>query len=608
MRSTRGIHMKFTKPVLAAAISTAFSFPALSTAAEQSPIIVTATRTAQTVDDSLASVTVITAEQIAQKQPNDLHELLTAISGIDISNSGGIGKATSIYMRGTNSSHVLFLIDGIRIGSATLGTPSIQDIPVDLIERIEIVRGPRASLYGSDAIGGVIQIFTKKGTAKETADIVISAGTYKTKKLTANISTSSDSTRYNISASQFETEGFNALKTSDLDLDGYNSSSIGLSVKHSITDKSYLDFTFQHTNGVNEYDDSFTASNIKKAEFVQQVTGIKYYVPVATNWNMTISSSQSEDKSDNFTNAKFVSRFNTTKTNALWQNDITISDNQLLTLGVDFLNDSVVSTTNYNKTSRDNSAVFVQHQLNGINNDLQLAFRNDNNQAFGAHLTGNIAWGHNFTNKFRVISSYGTGFKAPTFNNLYYPSSGNPNIVPEESESFEIELRGKYAKTKWNMSVYQNNISNLIVYPAPTYAVTNVGNTKIKGIDFSLNTRFAGWSTQLEVSFLDPRDTDTDKILARRTQSSLRLDLDKTSGKWMTGISFISQGYRFDDTKNLKRLDGYNLVNLRASYAVSKKMSIKWKIENLFDAQYQTVKNYNNPGVSAYVTVVYKGF
>ena len=600
--------MKFSKPALIAAVSTALTFPTISSAEEQSPIIVTATRTAQTADESLASVTVITSEQIAQQQPNDLHELLTGISGIDIANSGGIGKSTSIYMRGTNASHVLFLVDGVRIGSATLGTPSIQDIPVDLIERIEIVRGPRASLYGSDAIGGVIQIFTKKGSKKETASITISSGSYKTRKLLANISASAGSTKYNVSASQLETEGFNALKTSDQDLDGYNNSSIGLNVKHSISDKSYLDFNFQQSKGLNEYDDSYTASNIKKAEFVQQITGIKYYVPVSTNWNMTISSSQSEDRSDNFTNAKFVSKFNTTKTNALWQNDITVSDNQLLTFGVDFLNDSVVSSTNYNKTSRDNSAVFIQHQLNGDSNDLQIALRNDNNQSFGAHLTGNLAWGYNFSNKFRAIASYGTGFKAPTFNNLYYPSSGNPNIKPEESESFEIELRGKYTKTKWGISLYQNNISNLIVYPAPTYAVTNVGSTRINGVDFSLSTQLAGWNTQLEASFLDPRNTDTNKFLARRTQQSLRLNLDKRSGKWTTGLSIISQGYRFDDTKNTKRLDGYNLITLRASYAVSKKMSIKWKIENLFDAQYETAKNYSNPGVSGYISIIYKGF
>lgn len=598
--------MNFSKPVFLAALATTFSFPIL--AEEQSPIIVTATRTAQTVDDSLASVSVITAKQIEQQQPNDIRDLLTSVAGIDMTNSGGLGKPTSIYMRGTSSKHILVMIDGIKIGSATLGSIAFQHIPVSQIERIEIVRGPRASLYGSNAIGGIIQIFTKQGKADPSFYIELMHGSNNTSKASAGLSGKVNKTSYSLNTSYLNTDGVNALETSDKDEDGYNNSSISANIKHNFSSSSYLSFNLLHAAGNNEYDDSFTPANELNADFTQQTAGMSYVSVPLESWQVTLKTGQSRDKSENFKNNLADGTFITDRDTYSWQNDITLDDSLILTAGVDYQNDKVTSTTLYDKTSRNNTGYYIQQQWLGKENDLIAALRVDDNQAFGNHTTGNIAWGHNFSNNLKLITSYGTAFKAPTFNDLYWPVSGDPTIKPEESESYEIELRGKHTISNWSLSIYHTNISNLIVYPPPTYAVTNLGNTVINGIELNLNTKLAGWDTHAQLSLLDPRDKDTNKILQRRTQQTLRIDMDKSAGKWTTGLSFVGQGHRYDNPANTTKISGYGIINMRASYSVSKKFKWKWRIENLLDKKYETAKNYNNSGLGLFVGLQYQGF
>jgi len=583
--------------------SLAISLAALSSASyaiEQDAVIVTATRTAQTVDETLSSVTVITEKQIQQQQAHDLPSLLTAISGIDMSVNGGMGKKTSIFMRGTSSTHLLVMVDGIKMGSATSGDIAFQHIPVNQIERIEIIRGPRASLYGSEAIGGVIQIFTKKGKAQQQTYAEVGYGSYATNTFAAGISGKSDKTSYAFNATHLSNEGFDAEKDSETDLDGYKNNSLSLNLSHELSKTSALAVNLLHASGETEYDGSYT----NNTDFLQQTAGLQYTLAAAQNWNIKLNASQSLDESDNFKDATFKSKFNTARDTFSWQNDINLSDNQLLTIGVDYQNDTVDSTTKYDESSRNNAAGFIQHQWFGEKNDLQISARRDDNQAFGAHSTGGISWGHEFANKLRLISSYGSAFKAPTFNQLYYPSYGNSKLKPEESKSYEMELRKTSDWGKWSMSAYQTNITNLI----SGNPVSNVDKARIRGLELRLNTVIAGYNTQLEVAAIDPRDEVTNKILQRRTQRTAKLNIDKEYGKWASGMSIVAQGKRYDDKANEKLLKGYTTFNLRTRYAFTKSFSIKGKIENLFDDEYETAKDYNSPGRSVFVTLSYTGF
>lgn len=578
--------------ILAALSSTTYAI-------EQDSVIVTATRTAQTVDETLSSVTVITEEQIQQQQAHDLPSLLTAINGIDMSVNGGLGKKTSIFMRGTSSTHLLVMIDGVKMGSATSGDIAFQHIPVNQIERIEIVRGPRASLYGSEAIGGVIQIFTKKGKARQQSYADVGYGSYATNTFAAGISGKLGKTSYAFGATHLSSEGFSAKDGSETDKDGYKNNSVSLNLSHELSQTSDLSLNVLQAYGETEYDGFYNST-----DFLQQTTGLQYTFAASQNWNVKLNASQSLDEGDNFSNAVFQSKFNTTRDTFSWQNDINISDNQLLTVGVDYQNDKVDSTTKYDESSRSNTAGFIQHQWFGEKNDLQISARNDDNQAFGSHSTGGISWGHEFADKLRFISSYGTAFKASTFNQLYFPSYGNSKLKPEESESYEMELRKNSDWGKWSVSAYQTNITNLVA-GSP---VSNVDKAEIRGLELRLNTVIAGYNTQLEVAAIDPRDKETNKILQRRTQRTAKLNIDKEYGKWASGMSIVMQGERYDDKANENLLEGYTTLNLRTRYAFTKSFSIKGKIENLANVEYETAKDYNSPGRSAFITLSYVGF
>ncbi len=594
--------------VLKIAITTSIIFTSnnIIAAEDNNIIIVTATRTAQTADDSLASVTVITQKQIEQRQANDIPELLNGIQGIDISNTGGLGKSTSIYMRGTNASHVLVLIDGIRIGSATLGTASLQSIPISQVERIEIVRGPRTSLYGSDAIGGVIQIFTKKVKSNNT-NLSIGYGSRNTTKLSAGFNTTKENSQFSVNVGYLKTDGFNALKTSDPDKDGYKNTSVSANYKYQFSKQSYLTATFLRAEGNNQYDDSFTIANVVDADFVQQVAGVNYVFSALKGWQVSLKVNQNQDKSSNFKNGTANGTFNTQRDTFSWQNDISLSDSLLLTAGIDYQNDKVDSTTAYNKSTRDNKGYFIQQQWFGDNNDILAAIRVDDNEAFGNHTTGNISWGTDLSDTLRLISSYGTGFKAPTFNNLYFPNSGNPTIKPEESASYEIELRGVTTATQWGLSVYHTEISNLIVYPAPTYKVTNLDSATIDGIEMNATLKQTNYDTRVELAYINPVNSATKKILPRRSKSSFRINIDENTGKWRSGLEIIMKGSRYDNTSNTKKLGGYALVNLNSRYPISKKWMLRGKIHNLFGKKYQTASNYNSEELGIYVSINYLG-
>jgi vitamin B12 transporter len=598
--------MNIARHAILVTLATSFSIPAI--AEEQSPIIVTATRTVQTVDDTLASVTVITREQIEQQQAHDLVALLTSVSGIDMVNNGGLGKTSSILMRGTSSKHVLVMIDGIKIGSATLGSIAFENIPLSQVERIEIVRGPRSSLYGSNAIGGIIQIFTREGKGDATFNAELGYGSDNLTKVNAGFSGKANNTSYSINAGYLSTDGFDSLQSNNNDEDGYENASLSANIKQELSNTSSLAFNFLHATGTNEYDSSYYPSAFMESDFTQTSGGITYTAAPMKSWELILKASQSHDKNENFQNNVDTGVFITDRDMYSWQNNFTFSDDLILTAGVDFQKDKVSSsTTTYDKTSRDNTGYYVQQQWLGNKNDLTAALRLDDNQTFGNKTTGNIAWGHSFANATKIITSYGTAFKAPTFNDLYWPDTGfgggNPNLKPEESNTTEIELRKKHAWGKTSVSVYNTQIENLISGWPPV----NVNKAEISGIEIRLSTNIFGWETKAEYALLDPRDTVTDKILQYRSQQTLRIDMDKKAGKWSTGMSFIGQGYRFNDTANTDRVSGYGIINLRASYAMTKKLLVKWKIDNVLDKKYEITRDYNNSGITGFVSLVYQG-
>lgn len=575
-------------------------------ATTEEAVIVTATRTARTADETLASVSVITREDIERTQAKSVAELLAGEAGINVTVNGGYGKSTSVFLRGTNSDHTLVLIDGIRVGSATLGTAPWQYLPLDQIERIEIVRGPRSSLYGSEAIGGVIQIFTRQPTKKFQGQAEAGYGTYGTSKLSAGISGADGDTSYNLSAGHFNTDGIDAKTSSagnEGDRDGYRNESYSAKLIHRLAGGAEIELHTLRARGHTEFD-----GNPNQTAFIQDVTDARLGFAPTNNWNVKLQAGTSRDYTDSFKNGLFSSTFNTLRHVASWQNDVTLAKDQLLTLGADYQDDRVGSTTAYTRTERADTGVFLQHQSKFGDHDLLVGLRRDDNEQFGIHNTGNLAWGYALSQRLRARLSYGTAFKAPTFNQLYFPGFGDPNLRPERSKTYEAGLRGRQNWGSWNVSAFQTNIENLIatVTVSGVSTAQNVDKARIKGLETEISTKLADWETRATLTLLDPRDTGRDTVLNRRAKRSLKLATERADGKWRYGTSLLVQGHRYDNVSNTTRMGGYGIVNFQAQYDLSKQWVVRGNLDNAFDKDYETVSTFKSPGRTLFISLSYR--
>lgn len=586
-------------------------------ATDLDPIIVTATRTAQTADETLASVTVITREKIERQQASSVQDVLRGVAGLAIANTGGLGKATSVFLRGTESDHVLVLIDGVKVGSATLGTTAFQHIPVEQIERIEIVRGPRSSLYGSEAIGGVIQIFTRKGGGALKPFFSIGGGSHQTYSASAGVSGGGERGWFNVSASGIDTGGFNACDgrpppggagcfTYEPDKDGYRNLSGSLRAGYRFDNGLEMDVRALRAEGKNEFDGRF----VNESESVQQILGGTLRFSPADRWHITLTAGRSRDESDNFKDGAFRSRFDTERDTLSFQNDLSFAPDHLLTVGADYQDDRIDSTTAYAVTSRDNTGLFTQYQGRFGAHDVQLSLRRDDNKQFGNRNTGGAAWGYAPSEGLRLTASYGTAFKAPTFNELYFPGFGNPNLRPEESRSFELGLGGKAVWGRWSLNAYETRVDDLIAFDAATWAPVNIDQARIRGLEAVLGTQLGGWDLNTNLTLLDPENrsvgANDGNVLPRRARQSLRLDADRDFGRYRLGATLLAAGKRYDDLANTRALGGYATIDLRAEVALAKDWRVQARVENLFDKDYQTAAFYNQPGRGLYLTLRYQ--
>lgn len=455
-------------------------------------VVVTATRTAQTADETLASVSVITREEIERSQFTSVAELLRSTPGITLTNSGGIGKSTGVFLRGTSTKDLLVLVDGVRVGSATLGQVSFEELNLSQVERIEVVRGPRSSLYGSDAAGGVIQIFTRRGGGKLTPSFSVSTGSKRTSSGEFNLAGGSERQWFNAGISGITTDGFDARTTGSDDKDGYHSQSVNLRAGTKIGDSHELEGFFTNTDSENEFD-GFQ----DRTDSLTQVLGVRSRSDLSENWTLHASAGRSWDHTKSFSGSAFSSRFETVRDSVSIQNDFAVSDNSLLTAGVDYQKDSIESSNNYAVDSRVNNAVFAQYLLSLGQADMQFNLRNDDNEQFGNHTTGGVAFGYAFNDYLSLHTSYGTAFKAPSFNDLYYPFSGNPNLKPEESDSFEIGLKGQLNNLNWATTLYQTDFENMIAWaptgPGGSWVPSNVNEARIRGLELAADYTLDAW-------------------------------------------------------------------------------------------------------------------
>ena len=606
---------------LGACTAVLLAAPAAAEVALLPETVVTATRIARTADETLAPVSVLTRDDIERLQARSLPDLLRGLPGVAFTNSGGRGQQTSLFLRGAESDHVLVLVDGMRVGSATTGLFELQHLPIALIERIEVVRGPRASLYGSDAIGGVVQIFTRRGGGEPRAYGTLGAGSRGTLDATAGLSGGGDRGWFNLTGNFAREDGINTrdlLVASEPDRDGFRNRGVSLRAGYRFENDVEVEGRVLRDRSAVEYDGSW----VNESDVRQAVYAGTLAASPREGWRTTLHAGRSRDELDSFLDGELRSEFVTRRDEVSLQNDVDVGEAHLLSIGLDYRQDRLSGTTGYTVSRRDNQGVFAQILTTWGDHDLQLAARHDDNQQFGGANTGSVTWGWQLQDALRFTAAYGTAFHAPTFNELYFPAFGdcpysNPALVPEESKTADLGLSAQHGPARWSLNVFRSEIENLIANVGLStpgcegrIGARNVDRARIDGLEAALETRLAGFAVGASLTLLDPRNRGPRDLrgnqLPRRPRGILRVDLDRSAGRFGYGATLRAEGSRYDDAANTRWTGGFYTVDLRAAYRVGEDWSLEGRIDNLLDRSYRTVYTYHQPGRGFFVSLRYR--
>jgi vitamin B12 transporter len=577
-------------------------------------VIVTASRMPEPLATTLASATVVGRAELDTGQFQTLDEVLATAPGVAVTNNGGVGKISTLFIRGAEADQNLVLVNGVRIGSTTAGIAAIQDIPLDQIERIEIVRGPRSALYGADALGGVVQVLTRKAAEGGwRGQFSMGTGTHETNRLAAGIGARGERGHLQLGASLLESDGTNACQgfgfplfvgcfTDEPDADAYRNRSASLRGGVTLGTATELEAFALASDGRVEYDGSF--GNV--AEFGQQALGLAVTQPLGAVTTLRAQLGRATDDSENFSGAAALSRFETTRDSGSLLLDAALREGLLLTAGVDYLRDRVDSTTAYVERSRRSAGVFVQTRWTFAAHDLQFGLRRDDNQQFGGRTTASAAWGWSFAEGWRWTMAAGTGFKAPTFNELYFPGFGNPALDPETSRSVETSLRWNRAAARAALTLFENRIDDLIGFDQ-NFSPVNIDRTRIRGVEVEGAVALAGWDVSGSVEWLDPINRSAGafegNVLPRRAREVLRADVGRQFGPVRLGVRGLYAGERYDNLANTRRLGGYATVDLLAEWQVAPQWRLQARGENVLDRDYATAAFYPQPGREWHLTV-----
>jgi len=605
------VKYRFIVPALAAVI-TSIPVVAADVATKENvqEVVVTATRTPQPITETLASVTLITAADIERLQPEDMFDVLDRVPGINMRRNGGIGATTSLFLRGTSTDQTLILVDGVRINSATNGTTALEHLDPDQIERIEIVRGSHSSLYGADAIGGVIQFFTKRGTEGFHPEIKVSAGTDELQEYQVSFAGGSDKVQYRISNNHRQTDGFD--RRNDGDDDAYRNTSSSAFVNWDITEQVSTEFSYQLSRGESEFDGAGSPFTKFRVESLSNKTTFD----ITENLRFTSTVARSTDLSDsrNDVSGLGFGAIKTRRDSYGFQSDYQFRGNQVFTLGAETYNDRVSGDTAYAEDSRENRAFYGQYQLNLGQFEFLAGWRKDDNEVFDTANTRNFSLGYKVNDNIKAIYSYSTGFKAPSFNELYFPGFGNASLSPERSKSRELTFKGDWEPINLELSFFRTRFKDLIETAfvgvsteAPFgFLPVNVGEARIKGFDLVAATELAGFAISGSYTWIDPDDISgsEDSLLRRRARRLLKFDVDKEFGQFNAGVSLTAQSESQENSTT--ELPGFATVDLRMGYKVNKSLTLRLKVSNALDKDYQTINTYDEDGVNTVFSATYR--
>ena len=568
------------------------------------PVIVTATRTAQIADESVAPVIVIDQQTLQENPGADIADVLRMYTGIEISRNGGPGQTTSMFIRGADSNQTLVMIDGVKINPGTIGGAAMQNIDLSMIDHIEVVKGPRSTLYGSEAIGGVINIITKRrATDGSNYSVAQSGGSYGTYETRMSAYNKSGDHGAGLEASYARSDGFPTLASSSID-SGYNNLNLHVYGSKRIGDTSY-DVSHWQSSGNTQYLD-FTAAPLDQ-DFENATSSITAKTPLSATWASTLKLSNITDRIDQNQSNDFE---HTSRYAIDWQNDVQWNVQNLVTAGL-YRSQETTSASIYGTGYDVNhyvNAVFLQNiRTTGVTT-LITGLRYTDDQTFGDYTTWNLEYGVNLSQALRVTLASNSGFRAPNSTDLY-GYGGNPNLQPETSQNSEIGLRYAFSKAqRITLNVFHNKISDLIQYNTTTSMMENIGQATISGSELVYDVAIEHWSLRASAEVQNPHNDSNDSQLLRRTEHAYSAMLKYHGGNYDLGIKAYYSGNRPDidfNTGAPVTLAPYTLVNLSGNYRFSHALSMNLRIENLANTYYQLADGYNTPGRSAYAELRY---
>lgn len=568
--------------------------------------VVTATRTPTRVNEVVADVVVIDREAIEASTARSLSELLARNAGLQFSANGGLGKNSSVFIRGTESRHTILLIDGVRYGSATTGAPNFDNLPVELIDHIEVLKGPASALYGSEGVGGVVQVFTRRGAAGFSPYASVTVGSEGHTEVGAGLSGGQGGWRYALGVQALDEKGFSSTNPKvqfgnhNPDRDGLRQDSLTASVSHQFNADWSASGTLLATDGVSRLDDG--PGRDARTSIRSQLAGLGLKGRISPGWQTELRASTSADKSESIVSA-FPGRFNTRQNELAWQNTVA-TPLGLALLGLERRDQKIDSTTAYAVTERTITSGFVGLNGSAAGHSWQANLRRDQNSQFGDNNTYFVGYGYQFAPAWRALVSRGTSFVAPSFNQLYFPNFGNPNLQPERGRNTDVGVSYTQGERQIKLVRFDNKVRGFI---SNTTIASNIPRARIDGWTLSYDDRAGNLQWRAALDLLEPRNELTGKQLPRRAEQQLNAGADYRTGAWQFGASLLTVGQRFDDAANTpaRALGSYTTVDLSLGYTLSPEWKLQAVLNNLTDRTYETAYGYNQAGRAAYLTVRY---
>jgi len=560
-------------------------------------VVISASRTEQRIQDALSATTLITRADIDRAQAVDLPSLIRNVTGIEIVQNGGVGTVSSAFIRGAESRHTLVLVDGIPINNLNFSAAALEHIPLVNVERIEVVRGNVSSLYGSNALGGVIQIFTRDAGTSPWTSLTAQVGSRGLADVSGSTGVKKESgLALSASAQTLHYKGFNAINQKELpgtnpDRDGYSRRVLSAGVSQDLSQLGRIGLKLSESKGVTEYDSQFgPATQTDKSNFALTNASLYGQFKLASDLQLDANMGQTSDSLDASVTA-YPYRIKSSSQNSSLGLTWRALQGHIVTAGYETTTQRLDSDTVYKKTERTLNASRLGYLINQGDHLLQINLRQDDYSDFGMATTGLFGYGYRLTPTVRVRANTSTGFMAPTFNDLYYPYGGNPALRPEHLRSNEIAAQYASGAHDLRVTYFDNQFTDLIGNNS-SYVRTNIAKAQNKGVELIYIGKFANSTINAGFTSQDPLNSITQKQLDRRAKILANFGLNQDLGAWSVGAQTRYSSER-PDAAQTKTLGAYFVSDLTASYQWSRDLKLIGRINNVFDRKFETAYGYN---------------